>query len=58
MDQRIEALAEAIWRYYYPQGGSIYSTYASLPKHDKIIHRKEAAQVAAFLSGTATIQEV
>lgn len=38
----LELAAEALWKRDYPQGGSIYKTYESLPSHDKELHRNEA----------------
>jgi hypothetical protein len=51
LNSRVERLAEAVWNYYYPEGGSIYADYGILPLSDKEKLRKDAAQIAAFLDG-------
>lgn len=52
---QIEAMARAIWNYYYPNGGSIYRSYDELREQDKELHRNEARQVAALLDGDAVL---
>lgn len=52
---KIERLAEALWNYYYPTGGSVYATYASTKEEDKEAMRKEAIAVAEVLDGKAEI---
>lgn len=54
-DQKMEALAKAIWQYYYPNGGSIFKTFESLQEKDKECHRKEARRIARFLNGEAEV---
>lgn len=54
-DNKIEALAESIWKFYYPDGGSMYRTYASLPEYDKKALREEAECIAEYLSGARVI---
>lgn len=53
--EQVEELAEAIWRYYYPNGGSRYRTYNSLQDRDKNVHRNEALMVIKYLDGDAEI---
>ena len=49
---QIEQLAEVIWNYYYPEGGSVFKRYADLDERDKILHRVEARGVASMLDGS------
>lgn len=57
-EPQIEAMARAIWNYYYPYGGSIYRSYDELQEQDKDIHRREARQVSLFLDGDADLVAV
>ena len=53
MDPKVEKLAQAIWEYHYPNGGSIFSTYESLPNRDKESLRAEAYMISCYLDGGA-----
>ena len=55
---KIDKLARAVWEFYYPDGGSRYKTYDSLPQHDKDAHTEDAKKIAAFLEGKADIIQV
>lgn len=51
----IENSASFMWKKDYPNGGSVYKTYESIPEHDKQLYRADARRVLTagvmFLQG-------
>ena len=53
---KIEKLAKSLWEYYYPNGGSIFQTFESLPYDDKIKLIAEAKNLSLILDGRAEVK--